>query len=71
MCRSIDLKLEPDAAPARRFVIDITRPDGQRDCRVAIGGTSFDHAIAALEHAAAGARISVRPLPLHLRGEPA
>lgn len=53
----------PVATTPRRFLIEIRRPNGTSERRVAVGGSSVGHTADAIETAGEGARISVRCLP--------
>lgn len=50
----------------RRFTVEICRPDGSVDRTVVVGGSSIEHAAAAMDRGGLGAVVRVLELPFHL-----
>lgn len=55
-----------DTANRRRFLVEVTRPDGSVDRTVAHGGCSFDHTFDGMERGGLGSVVRVKPLPSFL-----
>lgn len=68
--RRADVRTFPRSAPAR-YIVEVTRPDGSVDRTVAIGGSTCDHALDAMERAGLGGVVRITRLPLHLHREAA
>lgn len=63
---SAPLPKPPQTDCQRRFLVEVTRPDGSVDRTVAIGGCSFDHTFDGMERGGLGSVVRVRPLPSFL-----